>query len=116
MPLWARSQTSPDLKSQGQGQGPGALPTQHGKRHLPQPRGPHSVGFVDVMTPGLPHEGTFFRVFYPTNEQCLDSSERWPIWAEDKYLIGMLSFMQVVIVIILIMNIMYLQENVLRQC
>ena len=28
------------------------LPTTNGKRHLPLPRGPHSVGFIDLMTPG----------------------------------------------------------------
>ena len=29
------------------------LPTTNGKRHLPLPRGPHSVGFIDLMTPGM---------------------------------------------------------------
>ena len=69
-----------------------SLPTTAtGNRHLPQPRGPNSVGFVDVMT----KEDVFVRVLYPTVEQCLDEHERWPIWGDDdKYLTGMLLFSQ----------------------
>ena len=66
-----------------------------GKRHLPQPRGPHSVGYADVMTPGDPNTGTFIRIYYPTSEQCLEKHERWPVWAEDHYITGFLTFMQV---------------------
>lgn len=82
------------------------LPVSSGKKHLPQPRGPHSVGYVDVMTPGNPvaetssssspgNPGTFVRILYPTQEQCLSEHDRWPVWVEDKYLTGMLGFMQV---------------------
>ena len=35
-----------------------------GKKHLPQPRGPHSVGFVDVLTSG--DAGVLVRIYYPT--------------------------------------------------
>ena len=68
-----------------------------GKRHLPQPRGSHSVGFFDLMTPGDPMEGSLVRVYYPTLEQCLEEHDRWPVWAEDKYISGLLTFMQVII-------------------
>ncbi len=71
------------------------LPVLAGKRHLPQPSGPHSVGFVDVLTPGAPSEGSLVRVLYPTAEQCLQEHDRWPVWTEDQYLTGMLTFMQV---------------------
>lgn len=72
-----------------------ALPVTEGKKHLPQPMGPHSVGFVDVMTPGP--KGIFTRVYYPTTEQCLDEHKRWPLWAEDEYITGFLTFMQAVL-------------------
>ncbi len=67
------------------------------RQHLPQPSGPHSVGFVDLLTPGPPSEGTLARLLYPTSEQCLGEPGRWPAWAEDRYLSGMLSFMQSVL-------------------
>ena len=51
-----------------------------GKLHLPQPRGQYSVGFVDIMTPGQPELGTFIRLYYPTDENCLEEHERWPTW------------------------------------
>ena len=35
-----------------------------GKKHLPQPRGPHSVGFVDALTSG--DTGVLVRIYYPT--------------------------------------------------
>ena len=40
--------------------------TEHtmGKKHLPQPRGPHSVGFVDLLTSG--DTGVLVRIYYPT--------------------------------------------------
>ena len=66
-----------------------------GKQHLSQPRGQHSVGFMDIMTPGEPKSGVFTRLYYPTDEQCLDEHERWPVWAsEDKYISGIFTFMK----------------------
>jgi len=70
------------------------LPTTNGKRHLPLPRGPHSVGFIDLMTPGDPETGSFVRVLYPTEEQCIESTEKWPLWSEDDYLTGFVNFVQ----------------------
>ena len=66
-----------------------------GKRHLPLPKGPHSVGFVDIMTEGDPSSGTFFRLYYPSNERCQEEHEKWPRWAfEDKYISGTLTFLK----------------------
>ena len=72
------------------------LPThKSGKQHLSQPRGQHSVGFIDVMTPGEPEIGTFMRLYYPTDAQCLEEHDRWPIWTfEDKYISGIYTFMK----------------------
>jgi hypothetical protein len=73
-----------------------SLPTtEGGRKHLPQPRGPHSVGYVDLMTPGDPSMGSFVRILYPTKEQCLSNEQKWPIWAEDDYLTGFVKFVQV---------------------
>jgi hypothetical protein len=47
------------------------------------------------MTPGDPQKGSLLRVYYPTLEQCLEEHDKWPIWAEDKYITGLLTFMQV---------------------
>lgn len=102
MPFWRRSATTNDLqKSDDQSeaalvpQGDYLQTSSDGKRHLPQPRGPHSVGFVEVLTPGGPKEGTLCRILYPTQEQCLENSDKWPLWLEDQYINGMLRFMQV---------------------
>ena len=38
----------------------------HNRRHLPVPKGPHTVGCVDLMC-DLADHGTFFRLYYPTN-------------------------------------------------
>ncbi len=65
-----------------------------GKKHLPQPRGPHSVGFVDINTPGK-EAGVLVRMYYPTKEQCLDKADRWPLWADDHYISGLLTFIKV---------------------
>jgi len=66
--------------------------TEHtmGKKHLPQPRGPHSVGFVDLLTSG--DTGVLVRIYYPTKEKCLEQHDKWPVWAEDSYLSGLLHF------------------------
>ena len=75
------------------------LPTHpSGKQHLSQPRGQHSVGFMDIMTPGEPEIGTFMRLYYPTDAQCLEEHDRWPIWAfEDKYVSGIFTFMRAMV-------------------
>ncbi len=75
--------------------GGGALPTTDGKKHLPMPRGPHSVGFVDLMTPGEPDQASFVRILYPTRQSSISSTDRWPVWTEDEYLTGFVSFVQV---------------------
>ena len=87
MPFWHSNSAADDETN-------ASLPCHLGKRHLPQPRGPHSVGFVDVMTEG--DEGVFARLLYPTDEQCLEEHHRWPHWLEDGYITGMLDFLKVI--------------------
>lgn len=60
-----------------------------GKVHLPPPRGPHSVGFVDYGD-----QNVLARIYYPTKENWLDNGGRWPLWAEDDYIVGLLTFMK----------------------
>lgn len=43
----------------------GAKENRHNRRHLPVPKGPHTVGCVDLMC-DLSDDGTFFRLYYPT--------------------------------------------------
>ena len=104
MPFW-RSATDSQLKDKAAEVSPAKngttakkacfLEDTDGKRHLPRPRGPHRVGFVDVVTAGAPHEnrGDFVRILYPTEEA--EDTAMWPVWEEDAYITGMLSFMQV---------------------
>ena len=66
-----------------------------GKRHLPNPRGPHSVGYIDIMTDGDPNRGIFLRLYYPSFEETKESHEKWPLWIpEDKYVSGMITFLK----------------------
>ena len=60
-----------------------------GKNHLPQPRGPHSVGFVDYGD-----QNVLTRIYYPTKERTVENHQKWPIWAEDDYISGLLTFMK----------------------
>ena len=60
-----------------------------GKTHLPFPRGPHNVGFVDYGD-----ETVLARIYYPTKQSCTDKLELWPLWAEDEYLSGLLTFIK----------------------
>ena len=61
----------------------------NGKNHLPQPRGPHSVGFVDFA-----NHNVLARIYYPTKEKCVENHQKWPLWAEDEYISGLLVFMK----------------------
>ena len=64
-------------------------PNLNGKNHLPQPRGPHSVGFVDFA-----NHNVLARIYYPTKEKCVENHQKWPLWAEDEYISGLLVFMK----------------------
>jgi len=82
MPFWKSQQDTPPPK------------------HLPLPTGPHAVGYQDLMTPGGVKDGTFLRLFYPSNlplNETINQHKRWPLWAEDEYLIGMVKFMQAIL-------------------
>ena len=52
------------------------------------------------MTPGGAKDGTFLRLFYPSNlplNETINQHKHWPLWAEDEYLIGMVKFMQAIL-------------------
>ena len=52
------------------------------------------------MTPDGEEEGTFLRLFYPSNlpiNETINQHAEWPLWAEDEYLIGMVKFMQAIL-------------------
>ncbi|KAF8793101.1 Platelet-activating factor acetylhydrolase like protein [Argiope bruennichi] len=63
--------------------------TYKGRRHLPLPTGPFTVGCTDVMTSYLKF-GVFVRLYYPSRDQgILDRYLQWPLWLPHKeYLNG----------------------------
>uniref|UniRef100_A0A0K2V3Q1 1-alkyl-2-acetylglycerophosphocholine esterase n=1 Tax=Lepeophtheirus salmonis TaxID=72036 RepID=A0A0K2V3Q1_LEPSM len=70
-----------------------SLPSTEGKRHLPQPMGPHSVGYIDLDTKNG-ESGLFVRIYYPTDAQCLEYHNVWPTWSDNQYIGGLISFVQ----------------------
>ena len=48
-----------------------------------------------IFFSGDPETGSFVRILYPTQEQCIDSTDKWPLWSEDDYLTGFVNFVQV---------------------
>ena len=60
-----------------------------GKLHLPYPRGPHNVGFIDTQTKTIPT-----RIYYPTQQNSKANPDLWPKWTEDEYISGLLNFMK----------------------
>ncbi|BFZ21362.1 hypothetical protein BsWGS_24401 [Bradybaena similaris] len=65
------------------------------RRHLPLPTGPHTVGCVDLMC-DLSNDGTFFRLYYPTNKtDLLKGYKQWPLWLPRKqYAHGYVHFLK----------------------
>lgn len=70
------------------------LMTHHdGKVTFPSPRGPNSVGCVDVMTPGRPRNSVYGRIFYPTDMDGGQHSDKWvPYLSDSTYLNGLCNF------------------------
>jgi len=61
-----------------------------GKKHLPAPSGPYVVSHADLMTGPNAEEGTFMRLFFPTElENIYEHSSVWTPWIpHPKYLEG----------------------------
>ncbi|XP_039287459.1 platelet-activating factor acetylhydrolase [Nilaparvata lugens] len=59
------------------------------KRYLPIPKGPYSVGCLDVMTK-FSREGCFVRLHYPSSaEKSQNDASRWVPWSPDEcYIMG----------------------------
>ncbi|XP_071110932.1 platelet-activating factor acetylhydrolase-like [Haliotis cracherodii] len=64
------------------------------RRHLPPGKGPYTVGTVDLMC-GHTENGSFFRLFYPTNDTDIYKRDRqWPLWIPRRqYGIGYMYFL-----------------------
>ncbi|XP_023241527.1 platelet-activating factor acetylhydrolase-like isoform X1 [Centruroides sculpturatus] len=59
-----------------------------GKRHTPLPKGPYTVGCIDIMT-GYSNRSSFIRLYYPCVEiGTIEHKDQWPRWADDEYLDG----------------------------
>lgn len=58
------------------------------KRHIPLPRGPYTVGCIDLMTE-YSDRNSFIRLYYPCAETGItEHIDRWPKWADKEYLDG----------------------------
>jgi len=63
---------------------------------LPAPRGPFQVGYLDLMTPGLPHTSSYLRLHYPV-PAGIPSTEAPPRWADMECQVGLVKFMQTMV-------------------
>ncbi|KAL8572853.1 hypothetical protein ACOMHN_011102 [Nucella lapillus] len=65
------------------------------RRHLPVPKGPHTVGIVDIMCE-RGENGSFFRLYYPTAKVDIYKRDRqWPLWLPRKqYGLGYVHFLR----------------------
>jgi len=60
---------------------------------LPAPVGTWEVGYVDIMTHGLPSESSFIRLYYPTQQKHEMLPDRCPIWTEHDTKHGFINFL-----------------------
>lgn len=76
------------------------LTHQSGKVHLPLPKGQYSVGYMDIMTPNDHKTSTFFRLYYPTDEDSSMKHQHWPLWmiGSKNYISGLLSSMKAMVI------------------
>jgi len=56
---------------------------------LPHPRGPHPVGYMDLLTEGTPHTSSLLRVYYPATE---DKPTIYPLWKQENSPAGLENF------------------------
>jgi len=59
---------------------------------LPGPVGKYNVGYVDIMTEGVPTQSSFIRLYYPTNQKTDSLPERCPKWTNNDSKYGLISF------------------------
>merc|ERR1712062_439358 len=57
-------------------------------------------GYMDIMTPNDPKTSTFFRLYYPTDEDCSMKHQHWPLWmiGSKNYISGLLSSMKAMVI------------------
>lgn len=65
-----------------------------GTSWLPAPAGPWEVGYVDIMTEGLPEQSQYFRLFYPTHQKHLQLPDRCHIWSDHNTKHGFINFLK----------------------
>lgn len=61
---------------------------------LPEPAGKYEVGYVDIMTEGLPAQSDYLRLFYPTMQKHTDLPERCHIWSTHETKHGFIDFIR----------------------
>jgi len=63
-----------------------------GERFLPGPVGKWQVGYVDIMTEGIPEQSSFIRFYYPTEQKANLLPERCPKWTTEDSKFGLIDF------------------------
>jgi len=63
---------------------------------LPDPCGPFQVGYLDLMTPGLPNTSSYLRLHYPV-PAGISSTDPSPRWADMDCQVGLVKFMQTMV-------------------
>jgi len=61
---------------------------------MPGPAGDWHVGYVDIMTEGLPSQSQFIRLFYPTKQNAKNFSERCHVWSLPTTKHGFINFIK----------------------
>jgi len=65
-----------------------------GTSWLPAPAGQWEVGYVDIMTEGLPEQSQYLRLYYPTNQKHTELPERCHFWSNYDLKNGFINFIQ----------------------
>jgi platelet-activating factor acetylhydrolase len=65
-----------------------------GSSWLPAPAGQLEVGYVDIMTEGLPAQSDYLRLYYPTEQKHQQHSERCHIWSSHDVKHGFINFIK----------------------
>jgi len=61
---------------------------------MPAPAGDWHVGYVDIMTEGIPSQSQFIRLYYPTKQNYKNTSDRCHVWSLPTTKHGFINFIK----------------------